>query len=369
MSPAAAHVLRAPTVRVLRDSLLGWFDRHARNLPWRVEPRDPYAVWVSEIMLQQTRVATVIPYFERFMRRFPTVKSLALAPEDDVLAAWSGLGYYRRARGMHAAAQQIVEGGHPSLPGDHAALLRLSGIGQYTAAAIASIAFGQSVAVVDGNVVRVLSRLTDDGEPMDTASARRRIQSLADRLIDPDRPGPFNEAMMELGAVVCTPRSPSCGDCPWQKRCLGLRAGRAEQLPVLLGRDASPRVALEAFVLLDPDRVLLCRRRAKGLFGGLWEPPMSDAGREGVRTIEDLVGRKGHRVKGKVVHVLTHRVLEVRVTRWLVERNWVPGDVPFSEVYEQARWVGDDERRTLGMSSLAGKVLTHAGMKWNDETT
>ncbi|PKN45225.1 MAG: hypothetical protein CVU63_09185, partial [Deltaproteobacteria bacterium HGW-Deltaproteobacteria-20] len=126
---------------------------------------------------------------------------------------------------------------------------------------------------------------------------------------------------------------------------------------------------LEAFVLLDQDRVLLCRRRAKGLFGGLWEPPMSDAGREGVRMMEDLVGRKGHRVKDKVVHVLTHRVLEVRVTRWLVERNRVPDGVPFSEVYEQARWVGDDERRTLGMSSLAGKVLTHAGMKWNDETT
>jgi A/G-specific adenine glycosylase len=369
VSLAAAHVLRAPTVRVLRDSLLGWFDRHARDLPWRVEPRDPYAVWVSEIMLQQTRVATVIPYFERFMRRFPTVESLALAPADDVLAAWSGLGYYRRARAMHAAAKQIVEGGHSSLPGDHAALLRLSGIGQYTAAAIASIAFGQPVAVVDGNVVRVLSRLTDDGEPMDTVSARRRIQSLADRLIDPDRPGPFNEAMMELGAVVCTPRSPSCGDCPWQERCLGLRAGRAEQLPVTLGRDASPHVALEAFVLLDQDRVLLCRRRAKGLFGGLWEPPMSEAGREGLRRLEELVGRKGQRVRGKLVHVLTHRVLEVRVTRWLVERKCVPDDVPFSEVYEQARWVGDDERRTLGMSSLAGKVLAHAGMKWKDETT
>lgn len=362
-------MLRAPTVRVLRDSLLGWFDHHARELPWRAEPRDPYAVWVSEIMLQQTRVATVIPYFERFMVRFPTVQSLALAPVDDVLAAWSGLGYYRRARAMHAAARQVVEGGHCTLPGDHAALLRLSGIGHYTAAAIASIAFGQPVAVVDGNVVRVLSRLTDDGEPMDTASARRRVQSLADRLLDPDRPGPFNEAMMELGAVVCTPRSPSCGDCPWKKRCLGLRAGRAEQLPVILGRDASPHVALEAFVLLDQDRVLLCRRRAKGLFGGLWEPPMSDAGRDGLRKIEELVGRKGRRVRGKLVHVLTHRVLDVRVSRWLVDRSCVPDDLPFSEVYDQARWVGDDERRTLGMSSLARKVLTHVGVKRSDGTT
>ncbi len=369
MSSAAVHELKAPTVRVLREALLDWFSHHARELPWRVEPRDPYAVWVSEIMLQQTRVATVIPYFERFMTRFPTVESLARAPVDDVLAAWSGLGYYRRARAMHAAARQIVEGGQAALPSDYEALLRLSGIGHYTAAAIASIAFGQPVAVVDGNVVRVLARLSDDGEPMDTTSARKRIQSLADRLVDPDRPGLFNEAMMELGAVVCTPRSPSCGDCPWRKRCRGLRAGRAEQLPVMQGREASPRVFLEAFVIVQHDQVLLCRRRAQGLFGGLWEPPMAEAGDASSRAIEEVVGCKGRRVKGKVVHVLTHRVLEVRVTRWLVNPRGVPSDVPFADVYDQVRWVGDDERHQLGMSSLAGKVLVHAGVSWSDEAT
>ena len=366
------RVLRQPTIRVLRKSLLAWFDQHARDLPWRTPTRDPYAVWVSETMLQQTRVATVIPYFHRFMDRFPTLDSLASAPIDDVLAAWSGLGYYRRARSMHAAANRLVGEGKTSLPSDHAALLSYPGIGNYTAAAISSIAFGQVVPVVDGNVIRVLARLTDDDEPVGTTTATKRTRSVAEQLIDPDRPGAFNEAMMELGATVCVPGVPVCGECPWQQRCRGLRAGRVEDLPVVPEKGASPRVILDALVVTDGAQVLLCQRMVDGLFGGLWEPPMLEArGRGNDRVVLDgqvgaLVGgavtRNGERVRGRIVHVLTHRILDVRVHRWVVAKRSLSDEVALGSTYERVQWVSCDELPSRGMSSLAVKVLAKAGI-------
>lgn len=341
--------------RGFRQALLAWFDRHARPLPWRTRPRDPYAVWVSEIMLQQTRVSTVIPYFERFMAKFPTVDALAGAPLDEVLAVWSGLGYYRRARAMHRAAGQLIERGDRSLPSRYESLLELSGIGQYTAAAIASIAFGEAVAVVDGNVLRVLARVTLDDDPVDTPRARRRIQKVADELVDPNRPGDFNEAMMELGATTCTPTSPACLTCPVRAHCGANREGRVDALPVVSKRKPSPSVRLDALVIRHGQRVLLCRRKADGLFGGLWEPPMVQApSGDYRRMIADAVGGKAIRTRGRVQHVLTHRVLDVTVWRWTADDA---RRVETPEGYDETGWFTAEERAALGVSALAKKVL------------
>jgi len=347
------------TQRAIRKNLLAWFDRHARVLPWRTASRDPYAVWVSEIMLQQTRVSTVVPYFERFLRRFPDVTSLAQAELDDVLAAWSGLGYYRRARALHAAARQLHERGETNLPGDFDALLKLSGIGQYTAAAIASMAFGQPVAVVDGNVLRVLARITADDGPIEATGTQSRIRSVADSLVGPDRPGTLNEAMMELGATVCTPTSPTCLTCPLRKECRAHLDGLVEKLPVTTKKKTSPRVRLVAFVLRHDDQTLMCRRVQDGLFGGLWEPPMLQAPSSYQQALASQLGGKPVRARGKVEHVLTHRVLEVVVMRWCVDS--APDDVVIPEGYDRAAWFLPSERASLGVSTLANKVLERGG--------
>ena len=202
---------------MLCASLLEWYDRNRRDLPWR-RTKDPYAIWVSEIMLQQTRVAAVIERYNSFMAKFPTVKALAQASEQDVLAQWSGLGYYRRARMLQKAAQVVSANHKGQLPTTAAELRKLAGIGAYTAAAIASIAYGEHIAVVDGNVERVLSRLRgwESEDSREQGAIRRKVDTLAAELVDADRPGDFNQAVMELGATVCTPRNPQCLACPWQ---------------------------------------------------------------------------------------------------------------------------------------------------------
>lgn len=350
------------SLRAFRRSLISWFDANARVLPWRTTPRDPYAVWVSEVMLQQTRVATVIPFFLRFMERFPTLGSLGNASLDEVLSAWSGLGYYRRARALHAAARQTVERGQTSLPSSREGLLELSGIGQYTAAAIASIAYDEPVAVVDGNVLRVLARVTADQAAIDLAPTQRRIRILADRLVDPRQPGRFNEALMELGATVCTPWAPSCSTCPVRRQCQGLRLGLAQELPLTRTRKASPVVRLKAFVVIGGDAVLMARRCEEGLFGGLWEPPMLEGDAVVLRTwLKERVGEDGTILRGKVTHVLTHRLLELRVIRWRISHP-IDGECPIPQGYDRLRWVREDDPQSLGMSALAGKVLAHAGV-------
>ena len=202
-----------PTIRSLRLKLTRWYDRAQRDLPWR-RTRDPYAIWISEVMLQQTRVAAVIPYYHRFLERFPDAAALAQAPEPELLALWSGLGYYSRARNLQKAARQILESG--TFPNDYASILELAGVGTYTAAAIASISFGLPHAVVDGNVRRVLARWTNDGHA-DT-------QQIADRLLDRRDPARWNQAVMELGATICLPREPLCGECPVAAHCASRRA-------------------------------------------------------------------------------------------------------------------------------------------------
>ena len=253
--------------RQLRTSLLAWFDRHGRSLPWR-ETRDPYRVWVSEIMLQQTRVAAAIPYYERWIDRFPTIDHLADAPVDDVLKAWEGLGYYSRARNLHTAAQMVRERYAGEMPGDAAGLRTLPGIGDYTAGAIASIVYGHAEPAVDGNVRRVMSRLRDrnlEGRALRDATAA---------LVPTDRPGDFNQALMELGATICTPRSPQCEECPVNEYCSAYRKGTQSQRPAPKKQQNVPVVIVGVAVLRDrKGRVLLTRRPDTGLLAGMWQLP------------------------------------------------------------------------------------------------
>jgi A/G-specific adenine glycosylase len=259
------------------SALLAWYDRHRRSLPWRAVPGetpDPYRVWVSEIMLQQTTVTATIPYYERFLRRFPDIAALAAAPLEAVLAAWAGLGYYARARNLHACAQAVVAAG--GFPRDLAGLRALPGIGVYTASAVGAIAFGVPTVPVDGNVERVVARVFAVAEPLPRAKAK--LRGLAEGLgSDPmamARSSDFAQALFDLGATVCTPASPACVLCPWMANCAGLRAGMAGELPRKAAKRERPLRHGVHFWLTDADgNVLLRRRAAEGLLGGMSELP------------------------------------------------------------------------------------------------
>jgi len=296
--------------------LLTWYDHHGRHdLPWQ-HPASPYRVWVSEVMLQQTQVATVIPYFDRFMAAFPDVQALAAAPLDRVLELWTGLGYYARARNLHKCAR-VVAGEHGGrFPETEAGLRELPGIGAYTAAAIAAIAFDVPATVVDGNVERVVARLFAVEGPM--PAAKPRLRELAATLTPDRRPGDFAQAMMDLGATVCTPRSPRCMLCPWQGACRARALGIAETLPRKAPKTEKPTRHGVAFWLVHGDRVLLRRRPESGLLGGMIEVPstdwraepwdLSDAARAlPLPATLDLL-------PGTVRHTFTHFHLELRVT-------------------------------------------------------
>lgn len=263
---------REPDLGQIRSQLIQWYDGCRRNLPWRAT-RDPYAILVAEVMLQQTRVDTVLPYYVRFLQRFPTASRLAEASEDEVLQLWQGLGYYRRARNLWRAARLLVErhGGH--VPADPVALRSLPGVGEYTAGAVLSIAFGLPVPAVDGNAQRVLSRLFAVSESPDQAGGRKHLRRLATSLVQGPRPGDVNQAIMELGTLLCTPRRPRCDQCPLAGQCLGRASGEPERWPL---RGRRSRVQEDALVLaccLDGDRLALVRRPPSGLLGGLWALP------------------------------------------------------------------------------------------------
>jgi len=262
--------------------LLAWYEKHARVLPWRTlagqrsGPLDSYAVWVSEIMLQQTRVEAVIPYFARWMERFPTLAALAAAPEQDVLSAWEGLGYYSRARHLHKAAQIVVAEHGGQIPANLTELRKLPGIGRYTAAAIASIAFGQDVATLDGNLKRVLARVFDVALPADSAQGENALWKLAETHLPPGRASDYNQALMDLGATICLPKNPRCLLCPAQELCLARQQGIQEQRPVTKPKAEIPRKRKAAAVILLDGKTLLNRRPAGGLLGGLWEFPAAE---------------------------------------------------------------------------------------------
>jgi A/G-specific adenine glycosylase len=258
---------------LIAKSLLAWYGQHRRILPWREHP-DPYRIWISEIMLQQTQVDTVIPYYDRFLQRFPTVEALAAAALDEVLKAWENLGYYARARHLHRAARIIVEKYGGIIPDTWEAIIDLPGIGHYTAGAILSIAFGQPLPAVDGNVRRVLSRIYGIGEPINAPATQKALHTLAVSILPKKSPGLFNQALMDLGAMICTPRSPACADCPLIKFCTAWKDGLQDHLPVSERKPATPHERVTAaFMFNRQGKMLVVQRPAQGLLASLWKLP------------------------------------------------------------------------------------------------
>jgi len=330
----------------LRAALLRWYDAQARDLPWR-RTRDPYAIWVSEVMLQQTQVSVVLPYWTAFLGRFPDLAALARASLDDVLAAWRGLGYYARARNLHRAARAVAERHGGRLPDDVEALRALPGFGRYTVGAVASIAFGRAVPLVDGNVARVLARLFGVEGATGDAKLQKQLWSLAAALVEGDRPGDWNQALMELGATVCRPEQPACLLCPLRSRCVALASGKVTQIPAPKVAPRRQALHLAVAAARRGQAILLVRRGGTGLFGGLWELPGVECtpGSE-LEALRARWPRITARPLGRVERTLTHRALTLEI--FAVERLSPP---------EGARWVTPAEAEALGISAAMQAVL------------
>lgn len=343
--------------------LLDWYDAERRDLPWRTRKGrrpDPYKVWLSEIMLQQTTVKAVIPYFEMFLQRWPTVEALAAAELDEVLSAWAGLGYYSRARNLHKCAKAVVETFGGTFPRSEEALRTLPGIGPYTAAAIAAIAFGEPATPVDGNIERVTARLFAVKKPIQ--QAKSEIKRLAATLTPQRRPGDFAQAMMDLGAMVCTPKRPSCLVCPLQEDCHANALGIQEQLPVKVAKAERPvRYAMAFLALREDGHVLLRRRPEAGLLGGMLEVPSGEWGDDWLP--HDLaiaaapLKADWWAMPGTVSHTFTHFRLEAMVYRAIV-----PADacLTFWAEPEQCRWVARRDLATSALPTVMKKIIGHA---------
>lgn len=342
--------MRMPTAA----PLLAWYDVHRRDLPWRapagVRP-DPYHVWLSEIMLQQTTVPAVGKYYRDFLRRWPRVEDLAAAPQDDVLAAWAGLGYYARARNLHRAAKRIAEELGGRFPTTAEALKALPGIGAYTAGAIAAIAFDQPEAAVDANAERVIARLFAIETPL--PAAKVEIRARTQSLVPPQRAGDFAQALMDLGAALCSPKRPACNRCPWQQSCIAHARGIAEDLPRKAAKKARPLRRGAAFVAHDGEgAVLLEQRPEKGLLGGMWQPPQGPWGSQFPSDAEARAQAPfpadWRRQPGLVRHVFTHFELEVQVyVAAAVRRS--PGT-----------WVPCDRLDAVALPTVMRKIIAHA---------
>lgn len=342
----------------VRRSLAAWYERYRRDLPWR-RTRDPYAIWVSEVMLQQTQVQTVIPYYRRFLALFPDVSRLARAEEQALLKVWEGLGYYRRVRHMHRAAQ-IMAAGNGRVPSDWTVLRALPGIGDYIAAAVLSIAFGKPYAAVDGNIKRVLARILCMDTPVNRGNGHAPYQKAADRLLDRDRPGRHNQALMELGALVCTPGQPRCAQCPLAHHCGALKTKRVDQFPLRLARRPVGEQVWAAGVVVKNGRILLVRRPDTGLLAGLWEFPSvrPELGQDPalacvdyIRSALGLTVRMRRRLVG-VRHAYTHFKLrlEVYLCDWHSGRIRLKGPAAF-------QWLRPDRIERLALHRAVHKVL------------
>ena len=356
---------RARPIRRIRAPLLRWYDRHRRDLPWR-HSSDPYAIWISEAMLQQTRVETVIPYWERFLEAFPDVDTLADADLDDVYAIWTGLGYYSRARNLKRAAQTIVADHAGQLPGTAEGLRELRGIGRYTAGAIASIAFDREEPVVDGNVIRVFTRLVGIREESTAKPVIDRIWRIAGELVRGPRPGDLNQALMELGATICTPKNPRCSDCPIQTRCDAHARGDAAQLPIKKKKPKPrPMRAVAAWIERN-GKILAVRRPEKGLMAGLWELPGGEIGPKDEakdRLTEILLRVVGLEVQefesvGRIEHVFTHRRLELEVFRCRAHK----GERVRLDQLPAHRWIRPDKLLDLAHAGSTRKAMTLLGV-------
>jgi A/G-specific adenine glycosylase len=326
---------------LFRHALLAWYDREARDLPWRRDPQ-PYAVWLSEIILQQTRVDQGLPYFERFLKAFPDVSALADADEGAVLKLWEGLGYYTRARNLHKAAQTVVEERGGAFPLTAADWQTLPGIGPYTARAIASIAFGEAVPVVDGNVKRVLARLDDVAASIDDRAVDKALWARAGRLLSPTRPGDFNQAMMELGARVCTPKQPVCATCPVAAHCRAYAHGTQAERPVRRPKKAVPHHEVVVAAIRRNGRYLIGRRPSKGLLGGLWEFPGGkvESGEDHVAALKREIREElGLEVEvGGLVASVRHAYSHFRITLSVYRCTSREGD-PQPGIHTDLKWV------------------------------
>ena len=360
LAPSGGQTLRAVLPSV-RDRLLAWYDANRRDLPWRAgagEEPDPYRVWLSEVMLQQTRVETVRPYFQRWLRRFPTLDDLADAPLDDVLKQWEGLGYYSRARNFHLAVREVRQAFGGRVPADPQAFRALPGVGRYTAGAVMSIAFGREEPLVDGNVRRVFSRLTNEPSPSD-----QELWELATAVVAGSRPGDLNQGMMELGATVCTPRAPRCGQCPVADVCQARAAGTQEERPARKKPRAVPHEDTAVAVIHHDGRVLLVRRPLDSRLGGMWAFPSAvrkrneseSAGAE--RAALDVLGLTVQ--AGSPVGVVTHAFTHVRATYRAV-RCTITGGKPRELQCDGWAWVAPAEVDSYALPVAQKKIFALA---------
>ena len=393
------------TLNLLHRRLLGWFRKHRRDLPWR-RTRDPYRIWVSEVMLQQTQVATALPYYERFVRRFPTVVALARATDQEVLKAWQGLGYYRRARNLHAAARAIAREHGGRVPDDPAAFAALPGVGRYTAGAVMSIAFGRPLAALDGNAIRVIARWLAMTRCVDDAAMRARLWAAAETLVrcglasyqrggsltcraasetvgrrggsethrakthtaaktPRSAPGDWNQAVMELGSGVCLPRQPNCGECPVRRNCRAAERGIQDRIPKRRRRRPVPHIEVGAGIIWRRGRVLLCQRRADAMLGGLWEFPGGK--RRPSETIPACIRRELREECDLAVTVgehlvdVTHTYSHLRVTLRCYHCRARPGRVRLLGC-DAARWVRPGEIATYPLPAADVRILEALGV-------
>ncbi len=342
-------------IHSMRDALLTWYAQSKRDLPWR-KTRDPYAIWLSETMLQQTRVSAVIPYYEKFLRRFPTIAALATAPEADLLSAWAGLGYYYRARNLQKAAQLIAANG--SFPDTYDAVRALPGVGEYTAAAVASIAFNLPHAVVDGNVLRVLSRVAADSTNVASTAGRKHFTARAQDFLDSGRPSCFNQAMMELGATICLPRNPQCLLCPLSRHCKARQLGTQESFPVKSARLKSTDEERTVFWIEHERKVLAWQRPSDSrLMPGFWELPEPEQVPEISRSKE--IGLFRHAITTHNYRFTVRRAnppVALGVCRW-IEVAKIDA-LPVSTILKKAfRLIGAETRRASETSGLRDSLL------------
>ena len=324
----------------LTVSLLAWYDRTRRDLPWRAD-NDPYRIWVSEIMLQQTRVETVIPYYQRFLERFPDMQALAVAPEEDLMSYWQGLGYYSRARNLQRGVREVVEHNGGQMPDSHEAVVSLPGIGAYTAGAILSIAHNKPEPAIDGNVLRVLSRLLKIEDPIEQSVVRRRIEkAIRAMMATIPRYGDITQALMELGAIVCLPRNPCCGECPWTEFCIARQSDIQGSLP----RKKSPLpiqlVEIYTGIIIIGGRVLAMKRPSKGLLAGMWEFPSAET----IELLEARFRATGYEVSLEpewfsLTHTFSHREWQMRIFHCKAMRIQ-------EKTADGARWMDRDELQT-----------------------
>jgi A/G-specific adenine glycosylase len=348
--------------RSFSSRLLDWYARNKRDLPWR-HTHDPYRIWVSETLLQQTQVATVIPYYERFVARFPDIRALAAAPLDEVLKAWEGAGYYARARNLHRAAQQVVEQHRGRVPQRVDELLKLPGVGRYIAGAVASIAFNQDAPILDGNVTRVLCRyfnIRGDPDKGMGRAERERLWKLAEELIPHGRARDFNQALMDHGATVCLPRGPRCEICPVRRGCKARRLGVQEELPTKRAKPKRPHYEIGAGIIWKRGRILIQRRPPQGLLGGLWEFPGGK--RERGETFQECVRREVHEelgieVKvGEELAVVEHGYSHFTITLHAFTCEHVRGRVRLLHA-TAFKWVRPDELKEYAFPAANRKII------------